>query len=114
MTNEMNEWLKSRLSHEDYAKHLVAVALEIEAAYQRGRDDRALMPWLRGALRSVTVWLGGALIVSPEALSELEPHLRDSLGPDSYKRLVQLAGIMVILARLRTRQSLKEKGAQIP
>lgn len=66
--------------------------------------------WLRGAARSWTMWSGGLLVVLPELMEVLAPLVTESLGPDAWRRTVQLIGVAMVLLRIKTTQPLPEKG----
>jgi len=102
-----NERLKEVLTPEMYAELMQSIKLRED----RIRNEYAFSNWLRGAMKSWTIWLGGLLVGLPELLPLLTPHLQEMLDADAYKRVLQLAGIAVILVRFKTTQSLSSKGA---
>ena len=61
--------------------------------------------WIQGALRSWTVWAGAVLIAWPQ----IEPFARQILGEQNWARAVPFVGIVMILLRFKTNQSLKDK-----
>ena len=63
-----------------------------------------------GLFKSWTVWLGAALVAFPEWWPLVEPFVRDIIGPEHYVKLVPLAGIAMVLLRLKTTESIKAKG----
>lgn len=67
--------------------------------------------WLIGTARSWTNWFGAFLIAAPELLPQLLPQAEQLLTPDHYMRLVQWIGIVVIVLRFKTTQSVSQKGA---
>lgn len=71
------------------------------------RDWRAMA---LGAVKSWTVWLGGALVVLPTVL----PDLQELLTPEQFARATKFVGVVVILLRLKTNESLKDKGETKP
>jgi hypothetical protein len=112
-----DEELKAKLGEELY-EGLIAHIRRLEAAaWQRGlrlgRGEGWEEPaaWLKGALKSWTNWFGALLIAAPELLAQIAPHLQELLTPQRYARFIQIAGIVVILLRIKTSQSLKEKGS---
>lgn len=66
--------------------------------------------WIRGSFKSWSVWFGGALVALPVVLPDVIPILTDLLGPDASKRVVQVIGLVTILLRFKTKESIKEKG----
>lgn len=67
--------------------------------------------WTVGVLKSKTVGFGTAMIVLPDLITALAPQLEQVLDANAYKRMMNIAGIVVIILRFVTNQSLKEKGA---
>lgn len=67
--------------------------------------------WLRGAAKSWTMWSGALLVALPELMTAAEPLLTETMGPEGWKRVVQVVGIVVVVLRLKTTQSLAAKGA---
>lgn len=67
--------------------------------------------WTMGVLKSKTAWFGAALVALPDLIPLLTPQLEQVLDANAYKRMMNVAGVVVILLRFVTSQSLKEKGA---
>lgn len=77
------------------------------------RED--FMYWLRGALRSWTVWFGVLLAALPELLSVVEPDLRPIVGDKGWEWLslfAKVTGACIVLLRMRTTTSLPLKGGK--
>ena len=68
--------------------------------------------WLRGALASWTVWAGGLLLVLPELLDAVAPIITETWGADAWRRVVQIAGVVMILLRAKTTVPLPERGVK--
>jgi hypothetical protein len=69
--------------------------------------------WLRGALRSLTVWfnsVAGLLIVSLPEIERTLPQLSTYLGPELYKWLAIAVVLSNLALRAKTNKSLSEKG----
>ena len=81
---------------------------ELLAAQHPQRTGMAAL--LMGALKSWSVWLGGWAIALPELLPMISPYLDGMFSPDMYKRLMQIGGVLVILVRFKTTQSLEKTG----
>jgi hypothetical protein len=90
---------------EDGMNELKALLAEANAAPQSSGMD-----WVRGTLKSYTNWFGALLIGLPDLLPMISPQLQDMLDANAYKRIMQAAGIIVILLRFKTSQSVLEKG----
>jgi len=101
-----NEILAKKLTDEE--RNIVFRAWQAKLAQVRAENKIGAV--LRGAVKSWTVWLGGALVALPELVPLLTPHLQEMLDAESYKRLMQLFGIAVILVRFKTTQPLSTKG----
>ncbi len=95
-----NEILKARLTPEEYE--------QVMAAW-RAKLAQTPTAAIKGAAKSMTVWLGGLLVALPELVPLLAPHLQEMLTPDLYKRVMQVFGLLVILVRFRTTQPLSQK-----
>lgn len=93
--------LKEKLGDEDYAELIGLI---------NPPGSGPAMAWLKGALKSWTNWFGALLIAAPDIIPAIMPNLQELLTADSYKRVVQVAGIIVILLRVKTTTSLAEKG----
>lgn len=79
-----------------------------------GANAAPLLPWqawVMGTVKSWTVWFGGALLLLPTLWPQILPYLQDLLGPDMTKRVMQVVGILVIILRFKTSQSVVDKGA---
>jgi hypothetical protein len=96
-----NEKLKSVLGEDGMTELSALLAPQIPA----------WRAWTMGVLKSKTAWFGAALVALPDLITVLAPQLEQMLDANSYKRLMNIAGIVVILLRFVTSQSLKEKGA---
>jgi hypothetical protein len=95
-----------------------AVASQRDAFAEQLRQLRAdleapsgISAWLRGAARSWTMWSGALLVVLPELMDAAAPLVTETMGPEAWRRVVQVIGIVVVILRIRTTQSLPEKGA---
>lgn len=106
--SELNEELRGAVTPELYAKVMAAIKAREDAI----RAEYKLSTSLRGALKSWTVWLGGMLVALPEIVPLLGPHLQEMLTPETYKQVMQLFGIAVILVRFRTVEPLSAKVAK--
>ena len=70
-----------------------------------------LRDWIRGSMRSWTMWVNAALI----GLGGLElagGHLSAFFGPEWTTKLIAIGGFANILLRIRTTVGLLEKGQQ--
>lgn len=67
--------------------------------------------FLRGLGKSWTAWTGALLVAAPQLLDALAPIVAEQWGPDVWKRVLQVSGVVMILLRVRTTQSLTDKGA---
>lgn len=102
----LNEELKAAVPPELYAKVMASIKMREDAI----RAEYQVANVLRGALKSWTVYLGAALVALPELVPLLTPHLQELLDAETYKRLMQIFGIAVILVRFKTTQPLSTKG----
>ena len=68
-----------------------------------------LLLWLKGSVKSWTNWFGVALIAAPDLIPQIAPNLQELLSPQHYKAAMQWVGILVILLRFKTTQSVKAK-----
>lgn len=93
--------LKEKLGEDGYA--------ELMGLLMAPQPTVGIKAWLRGAAKSWTAWLGALLIAAPEVLPALLPHFEELMTPDRYQRFVQIIGIAVILLRVKTTTSLKDK-----
>jgi hypothetical protein len=70
---------------------------------------------LRGAVRSLTLWVNGALgsiIIALPVLQANFPALEQYLGHDTYRYAMGAIVAANILLRVKTTSSLQDKGAQ--
>lgn len=95
-----------------------AVAAERAAFSEQLRELRDALEagpgigaWLRGLAKSWTAWTGVLLAGGPEILDALAPLVSEQWGPDVWKRVLQVSGVVMILLRLKTTQPVPEKGA---
>lgn len=65
---------------------------------------------LVGMAKSWTAWLGALIIAWPDISMALSEHIEALAGPDASNAIMRIMGILVILVRLKTSQSLSEKG----
>lgn len=65
--------------------------------------------WLRGAVRSWMIWLGAVAFALPDLLPLISPQLEQLMDANAYKRTIQVLGILVIVLRVKTTTSLKDK-----
>jgi len=69
--------------------------------------------WIKGALKSLTVWfnsLAGLLVVALPDIQNTLPQLATYLGPDIYKYLALGVVLSNIALRAKTTKALSEKG----
>ena len=104
----INDELRAAITPELYSKLMASIKMREDAI----RAEYKVSAALRGALRSWTVWLGGILVALPELVPLLGPHLQEMLPPDVFAKLMQIAGIAVILVRFKTTESLAAKVAK--
>lgn len=67
------------------------------------------MDWIKGALKSWTMWFGTALLVLPEVWPALEPHVRELIPDALQNRVLQIVAIVIILLRARTTTAIPDK-----
>jgi hypothetical protein len=67
-------------------------------------------PLIVGLLKSWTVWFGGILVALPQIIPLISPTLQQALSANAYKNVTTVVGIIVILLRFKTTQSLQAKG----
>ena len=67
--------------------------------------------WIRGFLRSWTTWVGSLIVVMPQLLDALAPLVTETWGPEVWKRTLQIVGVVMILLRVKTTESIPDKGA---
>ncbi len=70
-----------------------------------------LKSWAIGVLKSWTIWVSGVMIAFPQWWPLVEPQIRDIISPEHYTKLVPIIGIVMVFLRLKTTQSLTDKGA---
>lgn len=90
---------------------VVEAEVERRLAELSAASEPAWKPWAIGAMRSWTMWLGGLLVVLPELMNALAPIVTAQWGADVWQRVMQLVGVVVILLRIKTVESIPEKGA---
>ena len=98
--------LKDALGEEGYAE-LVALLQGQPAAPSKLDELRA---WFLGSLKSWTMRFGVILMVAPDILPELLPQLQEFMTANTYKRVLQFSGILMVLLRWKTKVSLIERG----
>ena len=103
--SQLNDELRAAITPELYAKVMASIKVREDAL----RAEYSIANTLRGALKSWTVYLGAALIGLPELLPLVAPQLQDMLDAELYRRVMQWAGLLVILVRFRTTKPLSEK-----
>lgn len=64
---------------------------------------------LKGAMKSKLVWLGALMLLLPEVLAIVEPVLGPVVGPEKWALVMQAAGVLVVVLRAVTTQSLADK-----
>jgi hypothetical protein len=77
------------------------------------RED--FMFWVRGALRSWTIWFGVILAAAPEIVATIEPTLRPLAGEGVWVWIsasAKVIGAVVIALRMRTTEALPDKGGR--
>lgn len=74
-------------------------------------QESTAVAFLRGLGKSWTAWTGALLVAAPQLLDALAPLVAEQWGPDVWKRVLQVSGVVMILLRVRTTQSLTDKGA---
>ena len=70
------------------------------------------MKWLKGSLKSLTIWFNGillALLPLMEYLKDSLPQLQEWLGPDLYRTVGLIVVIGNILLRYKTNKPVSEK-----
>lgn len=73
-------------------------------------DTTKLSSLLYGILTSFTVWLGMIVTTLPDWWPLVQDQLSGLLGTGAHDKLVRIMGILVILMRFKTSQSLADKG----
>ncbi len=67
---------------------------------------------LTGAVKSFTVWFGAFILAWPEISVALSDNFVSLLGTEANNVIMRVMGIVVILLRLKTNESLSDKGAK--
>lgn len=70
------------------------------------------MKWLKGSLKSLTIWFNGillALLPLMEYLKDSLPQLQEWLGADLYRTVGLIVVIGNILLRYKTNKPVSEK-----
>lgn len=70
------------------------------------------MKWLKGSLKSLTIWFNGillALLPLMEYLKDSLPQLQEWLGADLYRTVGLIVVIGNILLRYKTKKPVSEK-----
>lgn len=79
-------------------------------------DPKKIKPLLRGILKSLSMRVGFVMVVLPHYWPSLEPELAARLpgiiGKVNAATVIQLLGLLVWGLRLKTTQSLWDKGAK--
>ncbi len=71
-----------------------------------------LKPAIAGAIKSMTIWAGAAMIVLSNIAPELPALLAAAgLHPATVQRVGTVCGVIVLILRSITTQSLTEKGS---
>lgn len=65
---------------------------------------------LVGLMKSWTAWLGALIVAWPDISNALSEHISALVGEDANNTIMRIMGILVILVRLKTTQSIAEKG----
>lgn len=63
-----------------------------------------------GMVKSWTAWLGALIVAWPDISFALSEQITALLGEDYNNIIMRVMGILVILVRLKTSQSLADKG----
>lgn len=72
---------------------------------------------VKGAAKSVSIWVAGALLTLSEVLPLITPDfLRDTLNlhPPTIQKFGAVSALIVVICRAITKQSLANKGAAVP
>lgn len=69
--------------------------------------------WILGAVKSFTVWLGVILFGLPDIWPLIASDVSAILGEDASSKMTRIMGILVILFRMKTSQSLPIKGGKV-
>ena len=73
-----------------------------------------LKTWISGAVRSLTVWTSLLLIAAPDALAYMLsnwPQLAPFIPAAMQSRVMNVIGLLMFVLRIKTVQSLAQKGA---
>jgi len=99
---------------EQQAAIRAVIEAEVARAVQAERSATTfdMGAWVRGAVRSWTVWSGALLVALPELLDAIAPLVTEQWGADVWRRVVQITGVVIVLLRIKTTDSIPEKGAQ--
>lgn len=100
--------LKTALGSAAYAELREMFDAEFVAATQA---KISLGDYIRGLLKSWSVWFGTLLVAVPMMMPDIIPIIQDMFGDDITKRVVQAIGLITIVLRLKTTESIKEKGS---
>lgn len=68
--------------------------------------------WIRGMLKSWTVWAGVLVFALPDLWPLLRPELEALFGPIPTERLAHIIGIVMILIRIKTTMPIPERGGK--
>lgn len=66
--------------------------------------------WLFGVIKSWTMWVAVVLMAFPEWWPLAEPYVRQLINPEHYTKLVPIVGLAMVVLRLKTKESITEKG----
>jgi hypothetical protein len=107
--------LKTTLGPDGYAELLATlqqsqVATLAQARVVQPATATPMSPIITGILKSWTVWFGGILVALPQIIPLISPSLQQALSAHAYQNVTSVVGIIVILLRFKTTQSLQAKG----
>lgn len=109
----MNEPLKQAMTPEQYQQLMVNIAQYVTQARAVGRKEALEQGSpLRGFLKSYTVWLGAAMLSFPDWWPLIAEQLRPLFSDQAWETATRLVGVVIILLRLKTTQSLTEKSVK--
>lgn len=114
-----DELLRQRFTPDEYDAYKAglnvavreAVAEEVAKAIAQTTQEVSVMPVVKGLLKSVTVWLGAFMATMPEWWPLVQDQVTSLLGPNAAVKVVGIMGILTILVRFKTTESLRDKGA---
>ena len=86
-----------------------AVNLELQSLKSAPSAAGDWKRWVKGSFKSLTNAFGAFLIAWPALQPQLEPLLTDIFGEYITSHGIQLVGVLVILLRIKTTESLKDK-----